>query len=250
MKKRMIRLVPVAIASALLSACTLSLYTKPSPSATPRILIVPTLTRTLDALATPTIVTPTVIFVNGIPTTAVPGVRSPFPVTQVPPASFCADGQVTALIGSFKTALQTSNGELLASLVSPVHGMEARYFRDGRTVNYDNAHAKFLFESTFQVDWGTEPGSGLPRMGSFHEVILPALLGVFNKEYTLYCNELKVGGTTYPAAWPYPGVNYYSVYYPGTQINGNLDWHTWLLGFEYVNTRPYLFAILQFVWEP
>ena len=248
MNKHMIWLAPAAMAAVLLNACTLSLYTQPAPTATPRILIVAT--RTPAALATPTVITPTVVSANGVPTTAVPGVTSAPPIAQVPSATFCADGQVTTLIGNFKTALQTSNGELLASLVSPLHGMEARYFRDGRIVNYDVAHAKFLFESTFQVDWGIEPGSGLSKQGSFHEVVLPALIGVFNKEYTLYCNEVKVGGTTYQAAWPYPGVNYYSVYYPGTQANGSLDWHTWLLGMEYVNARPSLYAILQYMWEP
>lgn len=250
MKKQMVRLLFAAMAAGLLSSCTLSLYTKPAPTATPRILILPTLTRTPAALATPTVVTPTTLPPNIIPTTAVPGITSVPPVAQVPSASFCADGQVTTLIGNFKAALQASNGELLASLVSPVHGMEARYLRDGRVVNYDAAHAKFLFASTFQVDWGNEPGSGLPKIGSFHEVILPALLAVFNREYTLYCNEVKVGGTTYQAAWPYPGINHYSVYFPGTSVNGQLDWHTWLLGFEYVNAKPYLYAILQFMWEP
>jgi hypothetical protein len=162
---------------------------------------------------------------------------------------FCADSQPTALINNLKTALQNSDGDLLASLVSPAHGMEVRYYRDGRVVTYDQRHARFLFESDFQVNWGDAPGSGLPTVGSFHETIIPAMRKVFTTNYTLACNQLQVGGTTYVAQWPYPGVNYYSLYFPGTSENGNMDWHTWLVGMEYINGRPYIHSMMQFEWE-
>jgi hypothetical protein len=170
--------------------------------------------------------------------------------TQVPSAVFCADAQATTLINNFKTALQTSNGTLLASLVSPTHGMDARLYRNGRIVNYDQEHAKFLFETTYSVDWGPAPGSGQETMGSFHQLIIPDLLDVFTKNYTLACNQVQVGGASYQATWPYSGINFYSVYYPGSQANGSLDWHTWLLGMHSVTGSPYLYAIRQFKWEP
>jgi len=240
------------------SGCTLSLYSTPLP--TPTVLFIPTLTPlpttavppTSTAIGVtpnlPTTVPPTFVPFTSFPPTAIPPTH--VPPTQPPPANFCADGQATALINSFRNALQTSNGELLASLVSPVHGMDARYYRDGRVVNYDQTHAKFLFESTFQVEWGLAPGSGQMTKGSFHEVIIPSLLDLFGKNYTLACNQVQVGGTTYNAAWSYPGINFYSVYFAGTQANGNMDWHTWVIGMEYVNGKPYLYAIMQFFWEP
>jgi hypothetical protein len=166
------------------------------------------------------------------------------------PADFCADPQARILINNFKAALQASNATLFAPLVSPLHGMDARLYRNGRVVNYDQGHAQFLFDSTYAVDWGAAPGSGLETKGSFHQVILPALLTVFNKDYMLDCDQVRIGGATYKAAWPYTGVNFYSVYFPGTPGNGNLDWRTWLVGMEYVNGKPYLYAILQFFWEP
>jgi hypothetical protein len=222
------------------------------PTATPTLLILPTPTIIVPTVAVPTgtaspLVIPTVTGIF-VPATA-SGSSSIGGVTPVPAATFCADAQVTAVIDSLKTALQTSNGPLLASLVSPVHGMEARYYRDGRTVIYDQTHTKFLFTTTFQVDWGDGPGSGLPKVGSFHEVIIPDLLKLFNTTYTLTCNQVQVGGTTYQAAWPY-SANFYSVYYGGTSANGNADWLTWLVGFEYVNGRPYLYALMPFRWEP
>lgn len=225
----------------LLTGCNMP-GAKPAPTSTPIVLPTPTIlppTPTTAPTATATLPAPFVTFV-----------APPAGMTQVPPATFCADSQVTAAIDSLKTALQTSNGATLATLVSPTHGMDVRYFRNGRVVNYDSAHAKFLFDSTFQVNWGDGPASGLPKVGAFHEVVLPALLAVFNTSYTLTCNQVQVGGTTYQAVWPYTGVNFYSVYYGGTQANGNLDWHTWLVGFEYINGRPYINALMQFEWEP
>ncbi|HEX2698088.1 MAG TPA: hypothetical protein VHM28_10300, partial [Anaerolineales bacterium] len=173
------------------SACTLSLYSQPLP--TPTVLVIPTFTSspppTLPPTQTAIPVTPnipTFTPLTSLPFTPVPpthAVPTSVPITQAPPVNFCADGQATALINSFKNALQTSNGELLASLVSPVHGMDARFYRDGRVVNYDQVHAKFLFESTFQVEWGLAPGSGQMTKGAFHEVILPSLLDLFSKNY-------------------------------------------------------------------
>jgi hypothetical protein len=165
-------------------------------------------------------------------------------------AAFCADPQVTALLQSLNTAIVSSNGTTLSSWVSPSHGMDVRYIRDGRAVNYDQQHAKFVFETTFAVNWGLAPGSGLEVIGSFHDVILPDLLKVFGQSYTLHCNELKYGGATYQPAWPYAGTNFYSVFFRGTEPNGNMDWHTWVVGIEYVGGKPYVFALLQFFWEP
>lgn len=143
----------------------------------------------------------------------------------------------------------TANGELLSSVVSPTNGMDVRYLRYGTVVNYDPGHAKFLFETTFPVDWGAEPGSGAQKSGSFHDVIVPELVEIFNQPYTLYCNELKHGGASYDVSWPYDK-DHYSIYFPGTEANGNLDWRTWVAGIEYVDGRPFIYALGQFFWEP
>jgi hypothetical protein len=246
MQKYRLVLMTLGLAALLVTGCTFPVYGKPLP--TPTLLIQPTL------ISLP----PTVIPTNQIATPSTPNpfptlagnIITSIPVTQSVSTSFCADGKVTTLINNFKLALQTSNGALLASLVSPVHGMDARLYRSGRVVNYDREHAKFLFDSTYPVNWGSAPGSGLETSGAFHELVIPDLLGVFNKSYTLTCNQIQVGGTTYQAAWPYTGINFYSVFYPGSQGNGSLDWHTWLVGMDSENGNPYLYAIMQFQWEP
>jgi hypothetical protein len=127
--------------------------------------------------------------------------------------------------------------------------MDVAYMRDGTVITYDQEHAKFIFETTFEVDWGIVPGAGTPLKGPFHEVVLPKLVQAFNQPYTLHCNELKLGGATYEAEWPYQG-EFYSLHFPGTEANGNLDWHTLVLGIEYVNGKPYVYALTRFFWEP
>lgn len=208
-----------------------------------------------QAPPTPTFIAlPTSTLFIGTPPTIVqtPGVSTPLPgVTSAVtnPSTICGDPQVTTLIDSFKSAILTSDGPLLSSLVSPSRGMDVAYFRDGTVITYKPEHAKFLFETTFEVDWGTEPGSGAMKRGSFHDVVLPELVRIFNQPYTLHCNELKHGGATYEMIWEYQS-EFYSIHFPGTQANGNLDWHTWVMGIEYVGGKPYVYALIQFFWEP
>lgn len=219
----------------LLAGCTL-----PSASVlpTPTPLAIPTSTLFI-ATQTPVALTPGAI-------TPAPGVTVPAGTTS---STICNDPQVTALIDSFKSAMLNSNGSLLSSLVSPSRGMDVAYFRDGTVITYDQNHAKFLFETTYQVDWGAEPGSGAAKRGSFHDVVVPKLRESFNQPYTLHCNELSHGGATYELKWPYQG-EFYSVYFPGTEANGNMDWHNWVMGIEYANGKPYVYALIQFFWEP
>ncbi len=259
MHKHLATLFALGLVCALASACSF-----PGVSSAPTVFVLSTLTPPPPSPAFPSpalpattsLVIPTLLagtpvpdpFVTQVVVTQIVGTHAAVE-TQVPPATFCADSQPTALIEKLKAALQTANGTALASLVSPRHGMDARLYRYGRIVNYDQQHAKFLFESTYSLDWGPAPGSGQETMGSFHQVFIPDLLDVFNKNYTLTCNQVQVGGASYQATWPYTGINFYSVYYPGSSSGSN-DWHTWLLGMHYVGSKPYLYAIMQFKWEP
>lgn len=228
-------LLTLLIGFALLAACG-SPATPAPPTQSPFLTITPTLF--IDT-GTSVVLTPGVL--TAIPNlTLTPVVRNP---------NVCTDPQVPALIDSLESAVLASDGPLLSSLVSPQRGMDVAYFRDGTVVNYKPEHARFLFETTFEVNWGTEPGSGAEKIGSFHDVIVPGLVEAFNQPYTLHCNELKHGGATYELTWPYEG-DFYSVHFPGTQENGFLDWHTWAVGVEYMNNKPYIYALIPFFWEP
>jgi hypothetical protein len=234
---------PVALAvlcvAVVVSGCTFQLSHNPASLPTPTARTISTLT------PPPTLVATNMAVATMISLTSAPSISA----TPTSPADFCADPRSQVLINNFKSALQTSNGSLLASLVSPVHGMDARSYRNERVVNYDQQQAQLLFDSTDKIDWGAAP-SGLETKGSFNDVIVPALLKVFNKDYLLDCDQVQIGGATYKATWPYAGINFYSVYFAGTPNSNNLDWRTWLIGMEYVKGQPYLYAIMQFFWEP
>jgi len=171
--------------------------------------------------------------------------------TPVPPinANFCADPQVTALIDSLKTSMLSRNGSLLSSLVSP-NGMEVRYYHNSQqAVKYSAYQATFLFETTYVADWGQHPSNGQDKKGSFHDVIVPDLAKIFNQPYTLQCNEIRHGATSTLISWPYQK-DFYSIYYAGSLQNSDMDWNTWVVGVEYVNAKPSIYALTQFFYEP
>lgn len=225
-----------------LTACA-----SPAPAATPTLALpaeptLPPTSGTLIPTSTPPLSLPSSIASTPIPTLTL---SIPSPVTS----DICADPQATALIDSLKAAMLNSDGQLLSSLVSPQRGLDVARFRDGTVINYRPDQAKFLFETTFEANWGPAPGSGLEEIGSFHDVVVPELVRVFNQPYTLHCNELKHGGATYEVSWPYQG-GFYAVHFPGTEVNGFMDWYTWAVGIEHVNNKPYLYALIPFFWEP
>ena len=227
----------------LLTSCS-SPSSTPTP-ATPTLAVAPITsaqpTATFIATETPSLLTPTSGSFTALPA-----------LTATPPpaaSNICADPQATALIDSLKASMLKSDGSLLSSLVSPPRGLDVAFFRDGTVINYRPDQAKFLFETTFEVNWGPAPGSGAEKIGSFHDVVVPELVKAFNQQYTLHCKELKHGGATYEVSWPYQG-DFYSIYFPGTDANGFMDWHTWAVGIEYVKGKPYLYALIPFFWEP
>lgn len=163
---------------------------------------------------------------------------------------FCNDPRGSELINSLRTAVQTKDGDLLSSLVSPSLGMDVRIFRDGNVINYDIEHAKFVFETVFQADWGVHFASGETTKGSFQEMVLPSLQQIFTPNTEIICNQLKTGSATYIPEWQYPGMDFYSIHFPGTDQYGGMDWQTWAVGMAPVDGKLYITALSHFVWEP
>ena len=178
-------------------------------------------------------------------------VNSAYLTEYVSPATFCPDARVNSLLNNFGNAVKSSNGGTLYPLVSPVHGMAVRLWRNGSVVVFHQTDAKWIFTSTYAHDWGAAPGSGLHTVGSIHAEVVPKWLDVFNGSYTLSCNVPQTGGASYDTSWPaiYTNVNFYSLYKPGPAGNEN-SWRTLLIGVEYVQNQPYIFSVTQLQWEP
>jgi hypothetical protein len=179
-------------------------------------------------------------------------VNANFLTEYVAPSTFCGDARVTSLLSSLESALLTSNGELLGSLVSPAHGLDARLWRYGTVANYTPEEASWVLQSEYVVNWGPAPGSGAETSGTFSEQLLPKLQEVFGAAYSLHCNDTLDLATFSLEPWPadYTNVNFYTVYKPGTEEYGGLDWRAWSVGIEYVGGSPKLFALIHYQWEP
>jgi hypothetical protein len=169
----------------------------------------------------------------------------------MPPADFCADSRPLALFSMLGSAVESSSGAVLSSLVSPIHGLTVVYIHNGNPKVYSPAQVGSLFASSEVVDWGLGPGSGLPVTGSFADLVRPDLAAVLGASYTTVCNTIQLGGASYTVAWPpqWKNINFYSLYKPGSPAQ-EMDWMTWLVGVEYVAGQPYLFSLSRFNWEP
>jgi hypothetical protein len=162
--------------------------------------------------------------------------------------AFCADTRIPALIEQLKASMNQSNGDLFASLVSPTRGVNVRLWAYSSEVNFNPTTARAVFTSTDSYNWGGGP-SGVPDVGSFKDIIQPKLLEVLNApNMETYCDDLT---KVFPLAtpWPYANIRYYNLYKPATPGN-ELDFRTWLIGFEYLNNQPYLHSMVTIVWEP
>jgi photosystem II stability/assembly factor-like uncharacterized protein len=164
--------------------------------------------------------------------------------------AFCADTRIAVLIEQLKGSMNQSNGDMFAGLVSPVHGTDVRLWAYDAAVNFNTTTARNVFTSTEVYQWGSGPAGGTEYgTGTFSQVIQPKLLDVLNApNMETYCDELtKVFPLSIP--WPYPNIRYYNLYRPST-TSTSLDFRTWLIGFEYINDQPYLYGMVNIVWEP
>jgi hypothetical protein len=179
-------------------------------------------------------------------------VNSKFLTEHVTSSAFCADARVGDLLGKLKTALLNSNEEQFAALVSPAHGLDLRLWRYGTVANYTPEEAAWAFQSDYEVSWGASPGSGEETRGTFRAQPLPKLQEVFGGNYSLHCNDTLDLATFSLEPWPpeYANINFYTVYKPGTEQYGGLDWRAWTVGVEYVQGKPTLFALIHYQWEP
>ncbi|GEM_PF-248123 len=175
-------------------------------------------------------------------------VNSYYLTEYVTQAVFCADSRVTALIEQLKQSMQQSDGNLLAPIVSPIHGVNMHLWAYGPGINFPQSSVANIYTDTTIYNWGGGP-SGQPDTGTFNVTVKPKYLEVFNAaNREVYCDTLtKVFPLSRP--WPYRNIRYYNLYKPATP-DVFFDFRTLLIGIEYINGQPYLYSMVTVIWEP
>jgi hypothetical protein len=162
--------------------------------------------------------------------------------------TFCADTRISVITGQLKQAVNQSDGNLFASIVSPLHGANIDFWRNGTTVNYTPLTAQSIFTNAQVIDWGYG-ASGIHDTGTFAQIVQPDMAVVLNSDYKLFCDDSSYAGALYLEPWGYTNIHYYAVLKPPTP-GIDVDWKIWLVGFEYVNSTPSLFGAVHYIWEP
>ncbi|MBN1303031.1 MAG: hypothetical protein JXA13_01245 [Anaerolineales bacterium] len=177
--------------------------------------------------------------------TATGWITSYYVIEYVESEAFCKDERVEELIESLEKSITDEDGRLLRKLVSPMHGVTIRLWRDGVPINI-LWYAPGLYLSDYPIQWGYDPGSYHGNYGAFSEEVYPELKDVFSSKYDLYCNDASKIDNTDDAWLPqYENINYYTVYRPET-TTGAGDWRAWMVGVDYVDGKPSLFALIHF----
>jgi hypothetical protein len=162
--------------------------------------------------------------------------------------TFCADTRVTTLIEQLKQSMIQSNGDQFALLIGSKHGAAINFWRDAPPITYTTANARSIFTDTAVYNWGTGPAASPSGVsGTFGQIVQPDLVDVFNSSYQLGCDDPS-RASIFVNPWPNTNIHYYSILKPPT--DNVFDWKVWLIGFEYVDGLPYLYATVHYVWEP
>ncbi|MCX7755552.1 MAG: NBR1-Ig-like domain-containing protein [Anaerolineales bacterium] len=170
---------------------------------------------------------------------------------SIAPETFVTDARPIQRIVALAQAMNQSDGNLFASLISPKRGVTIYYHGTwSNPVTYDFTRAQQAFTNPEIIHWGPEGASGYEAIGTFAEIIRPKLLDALNAPYQIHANT-PLYAAMYVEPWPgiYQNLNYYAILKPPTP-GLELDWRIWLAGFEYVDGVPYLAALLHYVWEP
>lgn len=173
-------------------------------------------------------------------------ISSYYVIEYIPPDAFCRDERIRPLIENLASAVKNLDGAGFARLVSPMHGVTVRLTAKGTPYNFLELYARYLFWSTYPIPWGKVAPGGKLLIGSFKNLVTPRLKEVFDASYELYCNDAsKLAG--YLSPWPveYQNVNFYTVFKPESKAGAG-DWRAWLVGIDYVNRQPYLYALIHY----
>jgi hypothetical protein len=175
-------------------------------------------------------------------------VNSWYLTEDIPPAEFCSDPQVVAVLERLGEAILDRDGRALAALASPRRGLVIRHDWWNPEVILPPADLPEIYASETVVLWGASDTPGAPIQGTFSQVIAPMLEDVFAEDAEVTCNSLRTGSTSGEVRWPgeYTNLNFYAFYRPANQPGSQLTWHTWAVGIEYVDGRPWVTVLVHY----
>lgn len=166
-------------------------------------------------------------------------------ITEVAPSGGCNDSELTAAIRQFMRSVDRLDGGALEEMVSPLRGLILRYHSTSTDVRFSQGQVGGLYASSAVKDWGTAPQTQAKVTGSFKDVWLEDMkAAVAGKGSQEKCGKLLMGPTAGATEWPedLQGLTIVSFHRPA----GAQPWHTTLAGFEYVDGKPYLAALIGY----
>lgn len=162
-------------------------------------------------------------------------------------AAFGRDPRPAALLERLRGIL-TARGDL-----RPVVGPRGLYVYDfGAERHYPVDALATLLAGTTKSKWnGAACGEGC-RDGTFAEIIGAPLADVLGQARARRgVNELLRGGNaSAPPPAKLANYRFVSIFDPGTETNGYLDWRSFTVYFEQVAGDPKVLAIVPDVWSP
>jgi uncharacterized protein YraI len=178
-------------------------------------------------------------------------VNSQFLTESVDGDVFCNDPAVEALLEALSTAVAAHDGEALARLVHPEHGLRIHRHWWNPEVRVDPGAVADLFSGDQSYDWGMADGTGDEMRGPFSLYIQPLLERNLLPATETACNEILHGSTAGLVQLPegYESANYYAVYRPAGEGMIEFDWGAWVVGIEQWQGAYYISFLVHFEWE-
>jgi hypothetical protein len=165
--------------------------------------------------------------------------------------TFCNGTEALTLIADFRAAVADKDGDLLAQLVHPEHGLTIHRHWWNPAVRFTAVETADIFTSSVSHYWGREDGTGFDMNGTFMEYAYPRMERNLLPARVLGCNEILHGATAGYVWLPegYENVNFYSVYRPHPEDEFEMDWGSWVVGIEQWQGRYYISYLVHYEWE-
>jgi len=176
-------------------------------------------------------------------------------ITSAYPADqFCSNPQVLGFTASILDIFSRKDGEQLAVIVSPLHGLRVRtHWSNAEVFLGSRQEISNLFTDPIVYTFGVDKLSQAPIQGTFSEVVYPLLLDVGEGGIET-CNTLEQGLAADWVSgfiqWPfeYANLNYLTRFRPAP-AEDELNWRMWAFGIEWINQQPYLTVMVHYQWD-